>query len=455
MTVDLAGHQHVHFVGIAGIGMSALARFLLRKGYVVSGSDREPGEQGRALTEAGARVVAGHAATNLADADLVVISSAVPPDNPELVAARGAGIPVVKRAELLAAIMNAGTGIAVAGTHGKSTTSALIGHLLVEGGRDPTVLIGGISTNLGSNARIGDGRLVVVEADEYDASFRHLSPTVGVITNVEPDHLDFYRTVGRLHAAFRDFAAAVTGTLIVCADDPVLRFLVGGVASRIITYGTEAGEWRGEAIEEEGGKTSFRVRHAGAVDRYETPLAGVHNVRNALAAIIVADAFGLPRDTIAHGLATFAGLQRRFEIKGEVNDVLVMDDYAHHPTEVQVNLTAMKSRFNRPVRLIFQPHTYSRTHDLLDEFAGSFGEADAVYLMDIYAARETNTLGIAAADLAAAAARRHAGVRYTGTADDTLAAVLRDVQPGDLVVTMGAGDVYRLAPRILGALGPA
>lgn len=451
MIGDIAA-RHIHFVGAGGIGMSALARWLLANGYEVSGCDRDPGDQGEALRDMGALIHVGHDGSHVETADLVVISSAVADDNPDVAAARTAGIRVIKRAELLAAIANAGRGIAVAGTHGKTTTSALIGHLLVEVGTDPTVLIGGISANLGSNARVGDSDLVVVEADEYDASFLRLRPEFGVITNVEVDHLDFYGSRERLHDAFHEYARSVTGHLIVCADDPILPSLLGGVTAPVETYGIERGTFRASNIEETGAETSFSAGDAAGRRDYRMGLAGKHNVQNALAAILVARALGVAEADIAAGLASFRGVARRFEPKGEAGGVLVIDDYAHHPTEIQSNLEAIRARFRRPIRLVFQPHTYSRTRSLLREFAASFAGADAVYLLDIYAARETNTLGISGQDLARMAGRQHPHIDYAATADTAIERVLADVQPGDVVVTMGAGDVYRLGPRLLDRL---
>lgn len=453
MTVRIEAN-HVHLVGIGGIGMSALARWLLARGYEVSGCDRDPGEQGEALRRLGAHIQTGHDRAHVEPADLVVISSAVGADVPDVAAARAAGVTVIKRAEMLAKIANAGRGIAVAGTHGKTTTSALIGHLLTEAGLDPTILIGGISVNLGSNARLGQGDLVVVEADEYDASFLRLRPEIGIITNAEADHLDFYGTVERVHEAFRAYAEAVTGTLIACVDDPIVPSLVASPPSRvqaieadIQTYGIDHGEFRAADIQETGSVTTFTAgagRHP-----YQMCLAGRHNVRNALAAILAAQTLGIAETDIARGLESFRGVARRFERKGEAGGVLVLDDYAHHPTEIRSNLEALRARFNRPIRLVFQPHTYSRTKSFLPEFAASFAGADAVYLLDIYAARETDTLGIAGQDLACLAMARHPHVAYVETADAAVEHLLADVQPGDLVVTMGAGDIYHLGPRLL------
>jgi UDP-N-acetylmuramate--alanine ligase len=452
VTISLADHHHVHFVGIGGIGMSALARLLLARGYRVSGSDQSPGEQGDALSRLGASVVPHHAPENVRGADLLVVSSAVPRDNPEIRAAEAARIPMVKRSELLASIMNPSKGIAIAGTHGKTTTSALVGHILTYAGRDPTILIGGVARNLGSNARLGASQLVVVEADEYDASFLRLRPSIAVITNIEPDHLDFYGTLQGIHAAFRRFAQGVRDTLIIDADDPALPGIVSGIGASVVDYGLREGAWRAEHIREHGGITHFRVRGGSKKAVYSTSLAGSHNVANCLAAIVVAHALGLTHDKIVPAVASFEGVARRFERKGEAGDVLVFDDYAHHPTEIRVNLAAMKSRFGRPLHVIFQPHTYSRTSALLEDFAESFAEARAVYLMDIYAARETDTMGVSGQRLADETARRHAHVSFTPTADATVSAVVKNVSPGDLVITMGAGDVHRLGPLILDRL---
>lgn len=445
MTLDLGSLRSVHFVGIGGIGMSALARFLLAGGASVSGSDAVWNEQMDALRSLGADVRTGHDPAHVDDPDLVVVTSAAPQDNPEVIEAVHRGIPVVKRAELLAAIANGGRGIAVAGTHGKTTTSALIGHLLVEAGVDPTILIGGISGNLGSNARVGGSDWIVVEADEYDASFLRLRPEIAVITGVEPDHLDFYGTEDRLRDAFVTFVRGVRSTIVVCADDPGALAVTDDRASSRVTYGLEAGEVRGGAVRQEAETTTFSVGDVA----FSTSLAGLHNVRNCLAAIAVTRDIAIPDEKIVAGVATFAGVGRRFERKGEAAGVLVLDDYAHHPTEIAANLEALKTRYDRPARLVFQPHTYSRTRMLLDEFARSFGGADHVYLMDIYAARESDTLGVSSRRLAALASHHHRSVKYTGSEAETLDALLRDTQPGDVVMTMGAGDVHKLCPALL------
>lgn len=455
MIAPIVSFQRVHFVGIGGIGMSALAKFLLTKGHHVSGSDHHPGEQGKALTQLGAHVVPGHDERNIDGAQLVVITSAVAEDNPEVQEAHRRQIPVIKRSELLAEVVNAGDGIAIAGTHGKTTTSALIGHILVEAGLDPTILIGGISLNLGSNARAGRGRVVVAEADEYDASFLKLKPKIGVITNIEPEHLDFYGSVQALHEAFEEFSNAIDGSIILCADDPELRRIAEGANARVITYGIDQGQWRATDVRDSGGETVFRLNGPGVSHECRMRLAGLHNVSNGLAALAVSQEVGAELDSAITALSTFSGVARRFEIKGEAAGVLVMDDYAHHPTEVRASLRALLGRFgsrrgsSSHIHLIFQPHTYSRTELFLEDFARAFDDADCVYLLDIYAAREHNTKGISGQDLAAATGRRKVQVFYTESMDATLDKVVREVRPGDVVMTMGAGDVYQLSTRIL------
>jgi UDP-N-acetylmuramate--alanine ligase len=381
-----------------------------------------------------------------------VVTSAVRGGNPEVDAARQRGIPVVKRAELLAAILNPKRGIAVAGTHGKTTTSALLGHVLVEAGLDPTVLIGGVSLGLGSNARVGASDLVVAEADEYDRSFLYLQPAIAIITNVDADHLDIYGTEAGVREAFNTFASQVRDFLVVCADEPAALDSARHTGADTVTYGIDGGEWRATNIEDTGNRMRFVARRGGESVPIESPLAGRHNVENALAAVAVSRQLGIHGDTIAAAIASFPGVARRTEVIGVAGGVTVIDDYAHHPREIRVVLSGLRRRTGRPIRVIFQPHTYSRTRDFLDEFAEAFGDAEHVYLLDIYAARETDTLGISGADLAAAVSRKHSSLTYIPDMVRVPQTVADDVRPGDIVVTMGAGDVYRLAPQILGVL---
>jgi UDP-N-acetylmuramate--alanine ligase len=451
MTVDLAVPRHVHFVGIGGIGMSALARHLIATGHTVSGSDTNPGEQGAALQALGASVQRGHARQYLNGAELVVVTSAVHEDNPEVRAATERGIPVIKRSELLAAIINPHEGIAVAGTHGKSTTSALLGHVLVEAGLNPTILIGAVSSSMGSNARVG-GDLVVAEADEYDRSFLHLHPAIAVITNVEAEHLDIYGTERGVQDAFRTFASQVRDLLVLCGDDPFAPHLAANTAADTITYGIAAGDWRAIDIDETGGGTRFVARQGDESIPLRSQLVGRHNVQNALAVVAVTRSLGVSAEQIAGAIASFGGVARRTEVIGEVAGVTVMDDYGHHPSEIRAVLSGLRAGSSRPIHLIFQPHTYSRTRDFMSDFATSFGDADHLYLLGIYAARETDTLGISGADLAAQTARHHASVTYIEDMNAAAPLVAGRVRPGDLVVTMGAGDVNRLGPQILEAL---
>jgi UDP-N-acetylmuramate--alanine ligase len=435
-------------VGIGGIGMSALAKILLARGVTVSGSDQAAGPQTEALRALGARVHIGHGAGAVQGADLVITTPAAG-GAPDVAAAREAGIPIIRRAQLLGAIANPGRGIAVAGTHGKSTTSSLIAHIMIEAGLDPTVAVGAVATNIGSNARIGTSPYIVVEADEFDAAFLELTPDIAVITSAEPEHLDYFGTADRMFGAFAQFAHQVRETLIICVDDAPVAAITSGTHCKVVTYGVERGDWRACDIAERKGTTVFR---AGAEDHqreYVMALAGEHNVRNALAALVTAHELGIPADTAASALSRFAGIGRRFEVVGESDGVLVMDDYGHHPTEIRKTLAAMRRRFDRRILVVFQPHTYSRTKAFMNGFAGAFEDASRVYVLDIYGARESETLGISAVDLVHRVRGHHPHVVYTGTHEATLRQVLRDIEPGDLVVTMGAGDVDRLGPAIV------
>lgn len=452
MTRALREHRRVHFMGIGGIGMSALARLLVRQGHEVSGCDRGLNEQTQALADIGVRIYQGHDPAHADGVDLMVYTAAISSDSPELCIAQERGIPAVKRAELLATIMNAGQGIAVAGTHGKTSTSSLISWILTYAGLDPTVLIGGISLNLGTNARVG-GQLIVVEADEYDGSFLRLGPSMAVITNAEADHLDFYGNEESVLAAFRQFAHNVRDTLIVCADDPALVSLVQDVLARVFTYGIQKGDVRVQNVREHGGRMHFDVVGAGdGSGTYETTLVGLHNACNATAAIATASHLGVEQQVIAGALREYRGVARRVEIKGEARGVMVIDDYAHHPTEIVTTLAGIKQRFGRPAHVLFQPHTYSRTSAFLPEFATSFADADALYLLDIYAAREHDTLGVSTQDLLHATRLHHPCVAYVRDVDEAIDTLVAAVRTGDMIVTMGAGDVTSLGPQILDKL---
>lgn len=435
----------VHIVGIGGSGMSAIAQVLLGQGYAVSGSDRQANALTEGLQMAGATVFVGHAAEQAAGVDVVVISSAVPASNVEVVAARAAGIPVLKRAEFLPALTAGYTCIAVAGTHGKTTTAALISHLLIAAGRDPSVIVGGALPALGGNGRAGRSRLFVIEADEYDYMFLGLRPTIAVITNVEHDHPDMFPTPEAYREAFARFLRLLPadGQLILCVEDAGARALLAEAAgATVTTYGlNQAADVRAlDARPNQLGGSDFLVQ-AGAetlgIARLRLP--GAHNVLNALAAIMATQAVGVTFGEIMPALASFTGVARRFQIVGEANGVTVVDDYAHHPTEIRVNLAAARQRFlGRRIWAVWQPHTYSRTRLLQAEFAGSFQDADCVIALDIYRSREVDTLGITTEKVLAQMA--HPDARFIPTREEAAAYLAAHVQPGDVVLTLGAGD---------------
>jgi UDP-N-acetylmuramate--alanine ligase len=452
--------KHVHFVGIGGAGISAIARVLMEQGAVVSGSDLMLSRVAKALARDGASVFAGHRAENVRGADLVVVSSAVPPSNVEIQAAREAGIPVLRRPEFLRQMMDGHTGVAVAGTHGKTTTTAMIASILLEAGRDPTFIVGGVIAGLETNARAGGGELFVIEADEYDRTFLSLRPQVAVVTIVEHDHPDCYPTFDDFRAAFEEFVARMPpdGLLATCWDDPVAREL--GQRRRdagqpVAFFGLgEGAEWRAEEVRPNfaGGVDFLAVRGGETLGLVRLRLPGAHNASNATAALAVADYLGVPFQVARGALTEFHGVGRRFEIKGEADGVLVVDDYAHHPTEIRATLRAARERFSgQPLWVVWQPHTYSRTKTLLGEFAQAFDLADQVIVLPIYASREKDTLGLTNADVAAAI--KHPDVRHAGSLDEAVVWLATEVRPGDVVLTLGAGDSDRVGEWLLEVLG--
>ena len=452
--------RRVHFVGIGGAGLSAIARVLLEQGAEVSGSDLAISPMAEALARDGACVFAGHHAENVNGADLVVVSSAVPPSNVEVRASQAAGIPVLSRPEFLGQMMRGYLGVAVAGTHGKTTTTAMIASILLEAGRDPTFIVGGMIAHLETNARAGEGELFVIEADEYDRTFLSLTPEVAVITNVEHDHPDCYPTFADFRAAFETFAALVPqdGLLAVCWDDPVARELGErrrDTGASVAFFGLENGaQWRAEKVRPNasGGMDFLAMREGGGLGWVRLQLPGHHNASNAMAALTVADFLGVPLRAAKGALAKFRGVGRRFEIKGEAAGVVVVDDYAHHPTEIRATLQAARQRFpHRRLWAVWQPHTYSRTHALLEEFTQSFDVADHVIVLPIYAAREKETLGVSSADVVAA--MQHLDVRCASSLDEALVWLGTEVGLGDVVLTLGAGDGDKVGEWLLEALG--
>jgi len=449
----------VHFVGIGGIGMSGIAELLLNLGYGVSGSDLKESEITRRLASLGGTIAIGHRAENVGpDVDVVVTSSAVRrATNPEAVAARDRGIPVIPRAEMLAELMRLKEGVAIAGSHGKTTTTSLIATVMAHAGVDPTVVVGGKLNALGSNAKLGKGELMVVEADESDGSFLRLTPTIAVITNVDAEHLDYYGTVEALQQAFVDFADRVPfyGLAVLCLDHPVVQHLIPRLTKRHVTYGiSPQADWRADDVQLAAFQARFTVSYRGVRQGEVTlKMVGAHNVLNALACCAVARELGIPFATTVEALGSFQGVQRRFTVRGEAKGITVVDDYGHHPAEIRATLAGARASFpHRRIVCAFQPHRYTRTRDLMAEFATAFNDADALVLTEIYPAGEDPIPGVSGA-------RLHEAVKACGHRDASfaerpeLAQRLRDrVLPGDLVLTLGAGDITHVGEDLLGLL---
>jgi len=445
--------QHIHFVGIGGSGMSGIAEVLINLGYQVSGSDLKETPVTQRLAKLGARIAIGHAAPNVEGAHVVVTSTAVASKNPEVIAARAQSIPIIPRIEMLAEIARLKYTIAIAGTHGKTTTTSMVAAVLQAGGLDPSVIVGGRLKHLESGARLGKGDYLVAEADESDGSFLKLSPALAVITNIDNDHLDYYGSIEKIADAFVQYAGRVPfyGAVIACFDDPLLRANIPRMTRRIVTYGfDEQAQIRADAWTNEGQLSRFDVcGPKGKLGKIQLHVPGKHNVLNALAAVAIGLELDLPFSAIADGLASFEGVGRRLEIKGEAHGVLVIDDYGHHPTEVRATLAALRSRYpQRRIVALFQPHRFSRTQALWNEFAQSFGDADHVLLMDIYPAGEEPIEGVTSGLILAPLQTRQASASaapqpMTGAA---LKAVLK---PGDVLLTLGAGDVWKYGEQLI------
>ena len=457
---DVLGRsRRPHLVGVGGTGMNSLATLLRAMDKDVSGSDRAASPTLDWLAGQGVRVQVGHEPRLVGDADLVVRSAAVSDDNPELVAARARAVPVVSHAQALGALMDRAHGVAVAGTHGKSTTTALIAHLLAVAGRDPTLVGGAVALDFGASSRLGAGPELVAEADEYGRRFLELHPKLAVITSIEPDHLDYYGSFDSVVEAFEQFVAGmpVNGTVIVNGDDPVVRDL--DISRERVTYGTEpASDWRlSEYVPRSGGGARLEVRRP---DRspwtVELALSGRHNAMNALAAVGVADRLGVAASDVATGLATFRGTRRRFETRAHRDGIWVVDDYAHHPTAVRATLRAAREAHAGRVVAVFQPHTTHRTAALLDEFAAAFGDADRVILAPIYrpTGREADERAVTSSDVVARMGHPEAqAVESLDAAFESL--VAEELRPGTLILTLGAGDVTTLADRLAAHLDAA
>ena len=460
--------RHLHMVGIGGIGMSSIAEVLINRGFQISGSDLKKGPVTEHLEALGATIYEGHAAENIEGADVVVYSSAVrPAENPETAEATRRLVPIIKRAEMLGELMRAKRGVGVAGTHGKTTTTTMVGLVAQQAGLDPTIIVGGKVAVFGSNAVSGAGDLIVIEADEYDRTFLKLTPIHAVVTNIEADHLDIYRDLEDIKDAFVQYANSVPffGAAILCLDDETVRSVLGRITRRVVTYGTSRqATLRAESIEQAGAVTRFDVlQGAERLGSIVLHAPGLHNVRNALAAVAVGLEIDLDFATIAAGLAQYTGVDRRFEVKGAgrhpdgSGDVLLVDDYAHHPTEVEATLQAAARGWpDRRIVAVFQPHLYSRTQDLADEFARAFYDADVLVITDVFPAREKPIEGVTG-ELIAEKARAygHRNVHYVADKHDLPLSLRMLTHADDLVLTMGAGDIYTFGEAFLASLSPA
>jgi len=450
----------VHFVGIGGIGMSGIAEVLINLGYRVSGSDLKESELTRRLQRLGARLEFGHRAENLVSADVVVISSAVRRDNPEVLAAQARKIPVIPRAEMLAELMRLKYAVAVAGSHGKTTTTSMVATVMNAAGLDPTAVVGGKVNVLGSNAKLGKSDLMVVEADESDGSFLKLHPSIAVVTNIDPEHLDHFGSVEALRHAFVEFCNRVPfyGLNVLCLDHPNVQALLPEIGKRVVTYGSShTADYRLEGVALDGFSTRFQAfRREEPLGEFTVRMVGAHNALNALAVIAVAEEMEIPLPVVRTALADFAGVQRRFTVRGEAAGVMVVDDYGHHPAEVIATLAGARRAFQRRLVVVFQPHRYTRTRDLLSEFATAFNDADLLVVLGIYAASEEPIPGVSGEALAQAIrSHGHRDVTFVERRADAAAALLPRLREGDLVLTLGAGDVTQVGPELLQLLAPA
>ena len=439
----------VHFVGIGGIGMSGIAELLLNLGFSVSGSDLNDSEIIQNLRSKGAMIYEGHHAKNLGDCEVLVYSSAVPEDNPELIAARGKNVTIIKRAEMLGELIALKqTSIGVGGTHGKTSTSSMIGALLSYAQLDPTLVVGGLVKNIDTNSQLGSGDIIVVEADEYDKSFLQLKPTISVITNIEQEHMDCYDDLEDLHKSFAQFANAVPfyGAVLACLDSPGVQDIIPSIKRPVITYGfTSQADISAKNIQSKETKTTYSLyKQNQKCGKITLNVPGKHNVLNSLAAAAIGFEMGLSVKTIIAGIGSYGGVRRRFEIKGIASDVMVVDDYAHHPTEVSATLQAARDGWDRRIIAVFQPHLFSRTKSFYKEFAAAFMDSDVLIVTDIYPAREKPIKGVTG-KLVFNAARStgHKNVHYIPDLEDLQAALDDIIQENDMVITIGAGTIWR------------
>jgi UDP-N-acetylmuramate--alanine ligase len=451
--------QHIHFIGIGGIGMSGIAEVLLNLGYQVSGSDLKETEITRRLQTLGGEIAYGHKAEHIVGAEVVVTSSAVRPDNPEVLAARAALLPVIPRAEMLAELMRLKYGVAVAGSHGKTTTTSMVANVLAYGGLDPTVIIGGRLDKWGSNARLGQGTFLVAEADESDGSFLHLSPSIAVVTNIDLEHLDFYRDLEHIQNTFLEFLSRLPfyGLAILCLDDPHLPSLIPKIKKRYRTYGlTVQADIQARDVIQKGLSTRYRLHSAGkdwGEIRFKLP--GIHNVYNSLAAIAVGFELEVPFDRIQEAFDNLEGVQRRFQIRGEFQGTTILDDYGHHPTEIKATLNAARGCWpERRIVVVFQPHRFSRTKALFEEFTTAFYQADILLLLPIYAASEDPIEGVDSGHLMEGIKEKgHREVQLIPNRTAMISSLREILQPGDVMITLGAGDVWKIGQDLVSQAG--
>jgi len=449
--------KNIHFVGIGGIGMSGIAEVLLNLGYHISGSDLKETEVTRRLRSLGCEISYGHRSENLREADVVVISSAVRQNNPEVKAAEQRLIPVIPRAEMLAELMRMKIGIAIAGTHGKTTTTSLISTVLAAGGLDPTVVIGGRLNSIGSNARLGQGEFLVAEADESDGSFLKLMPTIAVVTNIDPEHLDFYKGIEEIKETFLHFLEKIPffGLAVLCLDHPNIQSLLPRLKKRFTTYGlTTQADFQAKEIAFSGLSTSFDVFHQRqGIGRLSLRMPGIHNVYNALATLATAFELNIPFQVVQETLRDFSGIQRRFQIKGEKKGILIVDDYGHHPVEIMATLKAARTGWERRIIAVFQPHRFTRTQTLFKDFLTAFYDADVLILTDIYPAGEDRIEGVESKALFEGLREYgHKDVTYLAEKGEIVEHLLRILSPEDLVITLGAGDIWQVSEELANRL---
>ena len=455
--IDFHKPLNIHFIGIGGISMSGLAEILLEEGFTVSGSDSKESPLTKMLESKGAHIFYGQRASNISDdLQIVIYTAAIHPDNPEYACAVQKGLPMLTRAQLLGQIMrNYDTSIAVSGTHGKTTTTSMISHILLKGECDPTISVGGILPAIGGNIRVGNSETFLTEACEYTNSFLSFFPKISVILNMDADHLDFFKDIDDIRHSFRKFAELLPadGALVIHADTPEYQQITNGLPCKVITYGLEnpADYTASHILYDEFGHATFQVIHNGSeVGTCSLKVPGIHNVSNALASFAVGQLLGLSDEVILDGLREFTGTDRRFQYKGQIGGVTIIDDYAHHPTEIEATLHAAANYPHKKIWCVFQPHTYTRTKALLPEFAHALSLADHVVLADIYAARETDNLGISSRNIQELIQKEGTPCEYFPTFDEIENFLLENCTQGDLLITMGAGDVVNIGEQLLG-----